>query len=146
MDITLIAQRDKSISSLEWQLLKHLCACMLCFGGSVMEWHSNDWLPLYLQKTKKQNTQLQLTSSGPFPNFFLPTKLHWVSHTFNPVLGGGLCDFNPIVGTYFKCCVVLVSHNKIVIKFFLGEWQASRFWNYSSYCLSHLPSIHGTSN
>jgi hypothetical protein len=71
MNITLIAQRDKSISSLEWQLLKHLCACMLCFGGSVMEWHSNDWLPLYLQKTKKQNTQLQLTSSGPFPNFFL---------------------------------------------------------------------------
>jgi hypothetical protein len=53
MYITLIAQRDKSISSLEWQLLKHLCACMLCFGGSVMEWHSNDWLPLYLQTTKK---------------------------------------------------------------------------------------------
>jgi hypothetical protein len=123
----------------------------------VMFWGKCDgmtfkWLIASLFANDKKSKTLnckQLTSSGPFPNFFLccyklPTKLHWVSIRFNPVLGGGLCDFNPIVGTYFKCCDVLVSHNKIVIKFFFGEWQASRFWNYSSYGLSHEPSIHGS--
>lgn len=100
------------------------------------------------QKSKTLNCNSLQVDHFQISSLLLQTtnKVALSVYTFNPVLGGGLCDFNPIVGTYFKCCVVLVSHNKIVIKIFLGEWQASRFWNYSSYCLSHLPSIHGTSN
>jgi hypothetical protein len=79
-------------------------------------------LPLYLQKTKKQNTQWQLiTSSGPFPisSLLLQTtnKVAPSVYMFNPVLGVGLCDFNPMLVPILSV-VLLVSHNKIVTKFF----------------------------
>jgi hypothetical protein len=82
-------------------------------------------LPLSLQKTKKTKT-LNCNSLQVDYFQFLPLLLQTTNkvalsvYMFNPDLGGGLCDFNPMFSTYLSV-VLLVSHNKIVIKFVFGE-------------------------